>query len=283
MMSKSLSSGQPLGPLSVGNVVSAALRIYRDHFLVYYKLAFTAYLWVIVPVYGWAKFTMISGLISRLAYQEVIESPETVKEARRHVKPRLWTFFGVGLLVGLILFFSMILYGMLASIVFGIVASFFQVSQGSTRWIILVLLVVFVIGAILAFLFGYTWLYSRISLAEMPVAIEDNSSATKAINRSWKLTKGLILHLMLVYFNAFLITTPISGLMQILISIVQAIFSVILPAESPIYLLIYFPFVLLINFAGRALFVPFWQAIKAVIYYDLRSRKEGIDLNLRES
>lgn len=283
MMSKSLSSGQPLGPLSVGNVVSAALRIYRDRFLVYYKLAFTAYLWVIVPVYGWAKFTMISGLISRLAYQEVIESPETVKEARRHVKPRLWTFFGVGLLVSLILFFSMILYGMLVSIIFGIVSSFFQVSQGSDRWIIAVLFTLFVMGAILVFLFGYTWLYSRISLAEMPVAIEENSSATKAINRTWKLTKGLIYHLILVYFIAFLITTPISGLMQILISIMQAVLSVMLSAESPIYLLIYFIFVLLINFAGGALFVPFWQAIKAVIYYDLRSRKEGIDLNLRES
>jgi len=279
MMSKSLSSGQPLGPLSVGNVVSAALRIYRDRFLAYYKLAFTAYLWVIVPVYGWAKFAMISGLISRLAYQEVIESPETVKEARRHVNPRLWTFFGVGLLVGLILFFSMILYGMLVSIF----SSFFQLSQGSDRWIIAVLFALFVLVALLAFLFGYTWLYSRMSLAEMPVAIEENSSATKAINRSWKLTKGLILHLMLVYFIAFLITTPISGLMQILISIIQAVLSVIVSTESPIFFIIYFIFLLLINFAGGALFVPFWQAIKAVIYYDLRSRKEGIDLNLRES
>lgn len=39
-MSMNLSSPQPLGPLSVGNVVSASLRVYRDRFKLYYRLAF---------------------------------------------------------------------------------------------------------------------------------------------------------------------------------------------------------------------------------------------------
>jgi hypothetical protein len=29
--------------------------------------------------------------------------------------------------------------------------------------------------------------------------------------------------------------------------------------------------------------MPFWQAIKAVIYYDLRSRREGLGLQVRDS
>jgi hypothetical protein len=28
--------------------------------------------------------------------------------------------------------------------------------------------------------------------------------------------------------------------------------------------------------------MPFWQSIKAVIYYDLRSRREGLGLQLRD-
>jgi hypothetical protein len=32
-----------------------------------------------------------------------------------------------------------------------------------------------------------------------------------------------------------------------------------------------------------ALFAPFWQSIKAVIYYDLLSRKEGLGIELRDS
>jgi hypothetical protein len=32
-----------------------------------------------------------------------------------------------------------------------------------------------------------------------------------------------------------------------------------------------------------ALPIPFWQSIKAVIYYDLLTQKEGLGLNLRDS
>jgi len=39
---------------------------------------------------------------------------------------------------------------------------------------------------------------------------------------------------------------------------------------------------LLLSFASGALVTPFWQAMKAIIYYDLRSRKEGLDLQMRK-
>jgi hypothetical protein len=32
----------------------------------------------------------------------------------------------------------------------------------------------------------------------------------------------------------------------------------------------------------QVLVLPFWQSLKAVIYYDLRSRREGLDLRLDE-
>jgi hypothetical protein len=28
--------------------------------------------------------------------------------------------------------------------------------------------------------------------------------------------------------------------------------------------------------------IPFWQSIKAVVYYDLRVRREGMGMNLRK-
>ena len=59
--------------LSIGNIVSAGLRIYRDHFSDYFRLAFIGYLWIIVPVYGWAKLATNMGLISRLVFAEIAE------------------------------------------------------------------------------------------------------------------------------------------------------------------------------------------------------------------
>jgi hypothetical protein len=101
-MPKNLSSSGQTDPLSVGNVVSASLRIYPDHFKSYFGLALVAYLWLLVPIYGWAKYSAISALISRLAFGEVREKPETVSDARREVNPRMWSFFGAGILTFLI-------------------------------------------------------------------------------------------------------------------------------------------------------------------------------------
>jgi hypothetical protein len=280
IMSNSSNYPQPLGPLSVGNVISAALRIYRDRFSVYYKLAFLAYLWSIVPIYGWAKSMAISGLLSRLAYREVMGSPETVHEARRHVNPRLWTFFTTGLLIGLIFLGSILGYGIVVGIVSAILATFVQQNVNTAT---ILLITLSAILAVIVFIFGYIWLYSRLSLSELPIAIEDQGIASRAIGRSWKLTKGFILRLQLIFFVAYLLTLPISVIVQIATTIIQIILASILPTNSPIYELVYFIISLMIIFAAGALLIPFWQAIKAVIYYDLRTRKEGIDLQLRDS
>ena len=277
-MSNTPSSPPSLGPLSVGNVINAALRIYRDRFSVYYKLAFTAYLWLIVPIYGWAKFMTISGLLSRLTYREVTGHPESVNEARRHVNPRLWTFFFTGLLVILYLLGFILAYVVISAIILGILTTFFQQNN---LGIVILIGAILAIPGILLFLFGCIWLYSRLSLSELPIAIEDQSSATRAIGRSWQLTKKFIVRLLIIFFVAYLLTIALSIILQVATNAIQIILESIFSIDSPIFGLIYFILSLIISLAGPPLLLPFWQAIKAVIYYDLRSRKEGIDLQLR--
>lgn len=262
----SKSPRQPLGSLTVGNVVSAGLRIYRDHFKLYYSLALQGYLWLIVPIYGWAKFSAILGLISRLAYGEVIERPETVDDARRYTNPRMWNFFWAGFLVGLIILGASFIVFLIAGIFFAILASIFQQNPVAITILVLLGIIVFI-----AFIFGYIWLYSRLSLVELPIAIEEQRDATAAIDRSWNLTKGFVLRLQLVFFVSFLISLP----PNILVNVVTLPF----PQDSPIVALVNVALGVLIG----ALLIPFWQAIKAVIYYDLRTRKEGIDLEIRDS
>ena len=98
-------SGNPnaigrLRPLSIGNVVSAGARLYRSHFKTYLKLALFAYLWLLIPIYGWAKYFAISGLIARLAFGELTNHPESVKTARQQVNRRLWSFLRLAVLIG---------------------------------------------------------------------------------------------------------------------------------------------------------------------------------------
>ena len=271
---------QSPGPLSVGNVISAAARIYRDRFVVYYKLALNAYLWCIVPIYGWAKFMAISGLLSRLAYGEVSGQPESVREAQRYINPRLWTFFGTALLVGLIFVGWYLFFGIIAAIILVVVGTLASQNGAWFLWILFGLL--FIVGLIV-FIISIFWLTSRLYLADLAIAIENQSSAGKAINRSWQLTKQFIWRIILISFVAGLVTMPVSLLMQFLDALLRLILIAIFPQDSPIFALIYFPIFVLVYFAIIATLVPFWQAIKAVVYYDLRIRREGIDIQLRDS
>ncbi|NEQ87923.1 MAG: DUF975 domain-containing protein [Moorea sp. SIO2I5] len=300
-MSYEPSPSQSLGPLSIGNVVNVGLRIYRDHFKLYYRLAFIGYLWLLVPIYGWAKFSAMFGLISRLAFREIIERPETVNEARRHVNPRMWSFFRAGILVFLITFGVAILVSLitwvaimviivLLSILIGVLASIAGNSstildsldtlpENSVAMVIIGFLVlsIFMIG----FLFGLSWFIFRLFIYEITLAIENSIGARAAIGRSWKLTQGFILRIQGIVVVGFLISLPISIVVQIVILIIQNVLSLLFTEESAILAwLLYLVLVFGLTFASSALLVPFWQAIKSVIYYDLCSRKEGIDLQL---
>ena len=281
-MSMNPSPKPAIDPLSVGNVISAGVRLYRDHFKLYFGLAFTAYLWVLLPIYGWAKFSGISALISRLAYSEVIERPETVNEARSHVMPRMWSFLGAGILVFLISFGVALGAIIVGVIVFRILGGMFvaigqnSVVIGIIGWLLLVIGFIVFIIACLRFLF-------RLFIVEMPLAIENNVTATSTITRSLQLTKGFAVRLQWIVFVAILVTLPISIVVQIVSSILQFVVTAVFPTDSPLFGFLNFLVVLALICASGAILTPFWQAIKAVVYYDLRTRKEGLGLEIRDS
>jgi membrane-anchored glycerophosphoryl diester phosphodiesterase (GDPDase) len=275
MPKKNLSSSGQTGPLSVGNVVSASLRIYRDHFKSYLGLALVASLWLFVPIYGWAKYSAILGLISRLAFGEVREKPETVSDARREVNPRMWSFLGAGILTFLIYIGVSLVGGIAMAILAGGAGAIFR--QNSP--IVAVLLVVV---AVIAFLIIYIRIISRLLIVELPLAIENNIGASSAIGRSWELTKGSVGRIQWIVFVGILVSLPITIVVQILSSIVESVLKAVLGAESGIFFLVYYLLILLLSFGSGALVTPFWQAMKAIIYYDLRSRKEGLGLQMRK-
>ncbi|MGL6344171.1 MAG: DUF975 domain-containing protein [Waterburya sp.] len=285
-----------MNPLSVGNVVSAGLRIYRDNFKKYFKLAFFGYLWIFVPVYGWAKYSAMMGLISRLAFREVSEQPEAIKDAQRHIKPKMWNFLAAGLVVGLIFLGTVIPYFIVVTIFFGIIGAILGQSTAATGIIILLTVI-----AILLFIFGFIWLISRLFMVDMPIAVEENTNPVSAISRSFQLTKGSVSRIQLVVFLAFLISAPsvivINIVSLIIVGIILGIFVSILQLVIGIepvngYELgtelgkalgfLFYPMLIAGVTPGDAFMIPFWQGIKAVVYYDLRVRREGMGIDLRK-
>lgn len=276
-MSQTLGSNNPIRPLSIGNVVSAGLRLYRSHLKQYFGLSVRAYLWILIPIYGWAKFLAISALISRLAFSELVNQPESISTAQGRINPKLWSFLVAGLLVGLILLGATIglylLGAILAALLFAI-----GLGTGLNPTLIAVLsLLGFVI--LLALVIGFVWIYSRYLMTELALAIEDNVSATQAIRRSWNLTKGFVLRIQ----GVVLVATLVSILVTLPIQIVAQLISFRLQdsPSGPLDLLLLLLFIGL-SLSSGAIVMPYWQAIKAVLYYDLLSRREGLDLRLRD-
>ena len=184
--------------LSVGNVVSAGLRIYCDHFTDYFRLAFIGYLWILVPVYGWAKLATTMGLISRLAFGEVTEKPESIRDAQRYIEPRKWKFLGTVILVFLIFvgaWIAILLGILLFSVGGALIAGVITNIAGESRLTLIIIGIVTVLILIIGFIFliiGYIWLVSRLFIVELPLGIEENINATEAISRSWELTKDSV-------------------------------------------------------------------------------------------
>ncbi|MHC5935227.1 hypothetical protein [Nostoc sp.] len=270
-MSENFGSPGQIQPLSIGNVVSAAVRLYRSHLKTYLKLALIAHLWIIVPIYGWAKYAAICGLISRLAFGELIYQPESVQTARSHINPRLWSFFRVGYQVSiylLVIYFGLSIAGVLLGVILG---GILGVSAGIIGTIIGVIVMV------VPLLLGLTWFYSRWVVAEIPLAVEENINGFESVARSWELTKASVLRIQGVVLIAFFVTLPL----VFVLNYIPQLFLVKLERGSTIYGIVYI-ISLIGSLIGGVFVMPFWQALKAVLYFDLRSRREGLGLQLRE-
>lgn len=300
-------------PLSVGNVVSAGLRIYRDNFGKYFRIAFLGYLWMFAPIiiftvalvaiistalgqssgniglyvlilvigivalaYSSARFAAMSGLLARLAYKEVNEQPETVAEASRHTKPRMWNFWIAGIITFLIGFAAAIAYLIVYGLVLFIIG--FIAGQDAVGLPILVIVLMLIFGIL-----GFFWLSSRLFLFELPLAVQEDVRAGGSVGKSWEISRGAVSRIQLILLVSFLITIPLFIVTNIISSIVQAIIGGVLGSTSPevasVVLIILFVASTLIS---GSIMIPYWQSIKAVIYYDLKVRREGMGLDLRK-
>jgi hypothetical protein len=276
------SSSRPLRPFNVGDVVSAGISLLRNNFKTYIGLSFKAALWYLIPVYGWARGLMISAQIARLGFQELMRSPETLKASVRPLRPRMWSFLGVAILVGLIqgainYAVSTVAGGMTVPLaaIGGIGAA---AAALSTLLIVIVQLAAFAIQ---------TWFQARFWLYDIIIAMETETDATASITRSWELSSGSAMRMLGVLLVAYLVMSPI-----FLLTMVPFIFTIPFfigvspetafnPALGIALALAVLAFVVLMFFAV-VVSVPFFQAIKSVVYYDLRRRREGLGLRFSE-
>jgi hypothetical protein len=265
-------TSKPLGLLTIGNVVNASLRLYGSNFWRYLRLSLFAHLWLLLPIYGWAKYYSEAALISRLCFGELTGQPESNTEARVYIKQNFWAFIFIAFRIGFRIF--LVLMGFYALIMtIGFIVITFLTDSGILGGIIIGLTI---FGIFITAVVAAVGLVSRWIVAELPLAVETGFNSSKSMERSWQLTKTSVGRIQGIVFVAFLVTIPIQS-----VGSIPQFAVVALDPNSSTYWVVY-GISLIFSLGGGALIMPFWQAIKAVIYYDLRNRREGLDLQLRE-
>ncbi|MDB9540747.1 DUF975 family protein [Anabaenopsis tanganyikae CS-531] len=220
------------------------------------------------------------SLISRLAFGELVNQPESIPSGQRFVNSRLWEF----LVAVLLLFLVGVGLGLGIVIIFGILGVFWGLIFPDENSAAVLLLGLITLATLIVVILACLWIIIRLYLVDAVLAIEENVDGVSAISRSWQLTQGYGWRLLLIYFvGSLIITIPAQIMLQVMTSFLQLVFSPFILDEYGLYALLYFVFLLLaIIFSISAMILPFYQTLTSVIYYDLRSRREGLGLKLRD-
>ena len=265
-------TNKPLGLLTIGNVVNASIRLYSSNFGRYFRLSLFAHLWLFIPIYGWAKYCSESALISRLCFGELTGQPETNQEARNHINKRFWSFILLSIYIIFCLFIVYLGYFLLLAI-----AIFLFRSLSQAGVIVAVLANLLLLGLFIRAIFVVVTYISRWIVAELPLAVETGFNSRKSMERSWQLTETSVGRIQGIVLVAFLVTIPVQS-----VTVVVPRFALISFDPSTSTYWVIYAISLIFSLGGGALVMPFWRAIKAVVYFDLRNRREGIDLQLRD-
>jgi hypothetical protein len=318
-------TSDPLGTLSIGNVVTTATTLYKSNFKRYLQVSLRSTAWILAMGFSAVGFALIGGIlyglttswlviipvvlgwivlafyfsaknltdravICRLAYQELINAPETIAVATKYLLPRTWGFLRLSLWLGLYMSLVAILGYIALIIVVGIlsmIVGFLVNLVGSGQFSALnnPILYLFIgligIGLLLFWVAVVVRYYASWFIAELPLAVESTTSANFSIGRSRSLSSVAIRQVVLIITIAFFITLPLNSvgnsaalIGQVMVSNPTTTDSASVNVMGGILVLIG----TLLSLITELFVMPFWQIIKAIVYYDLRNRREGGDL-----
>jgi len=258
---------QDLRPFNVGELLDAAFKVYRSRFK-------ALVLCVLVPTVPFSILqVLLLGSVNEAAF-DPFATPEEVQS----------TFSGValvGFLITLVLSSVITLLGLAACT--KIVAAAYldepMTWQTSLKFAVSKLLPVIWVGflwyvlstlGLLALIVGGVFVFIRLAVV-VPTRLVEDVSGFKALGRSWFLVKDR-------FWVTFLLFVVVIGLLVALSTILQLL--LILPAAALGSTIAVLVLSALSGILGNIITLPLFAAVITLHYFDLRVRKEGLDLQL---
>ncbi len=255
-----------LRPLEIGDILDEIFRMYRRHFLLFAGLA-VVFSVPLAALAGYGFFALFSNALS---------------EAATGATPDLNTFAPslITLAVGSLVNFAItpLLYGALSAAVCqsaaGRPVTWWSAIKAALRRYLHVagLLILFALMSI-AFCLFPLWIWIAVGWAAvLPAMFVENIGLVAAMRRSWSLVKGRWWRTFFLLFLVFVLNYVVYLALGAFLYLGQALLSIFLS-----------PYLALALYEGgvvlaSALTHPILQIAIALIYFDLRVRKEALDL-----
>lgn len=257
-------------------------------------------IWLVVALFCFGKYLANAGLISRIVFNDLSQRDETVKEAARITRSLTWSYLGASVLylvifisAALVLSLAFSLVGSLLILMFagiiGGLTSGAMVGRGDPVMIgiVSVLIVIVAVLLILGYVTAMVWVMARFFFSEVPLSVEPKIGGIGAIGRSWELSERSGWRLMTITTVGFLVTLPITTLGQLIVALpllaVQFSEASEGGATSSFWATGLSSLLNLIStLVVTLLTMGFWQAVKAVVYFDLLNCREGKALELQD-
>lgn len=222
---------------------------------------------------------VLTGLLTVTVSRSVLGRIATPADVWARTRPRIWALIGQSILINLItaLVAVVVILGM-GLLLAGVILMMRDGDGGGSSSVMLLLLLGFLLtigGLIAAALLGV-----RLSVAGAALILE-NVSVWEGIRRSWRLTRGSFWRVLGTLLLAALLVGLVSSVISFPLGMVAGVTSLTVTGGAmltAVDLLVTF-----LSFLLSAVIMPFSAAVVALIYIDLRMRREGLDVDLRRS
>lgn len=226
---------------------------------------------------------LLSGLIVVAVSRSVLGRVASSKEVWERTKSKFLPLIGLNIITSIISGLMMII-GIV--VFFVLLASAASTAKTDREFLqdlgvsLVGLLILMVISALVS-----SYLSIKFSVAS-PAMVLENLGVFAAIGRSWSLTRGNFWRLFGINILTAIITSMVAGIFVGIAEALGAIFIVVgssspedmLASLNTTYILI-----MVMSTIAQLLILPFTSSVNALLYIDLRMRKEGLDVELRNA
>jgi hypothetical protein len=267
-MMGTLASPAPLRlrPLEIGDLLDETFRMYRRHFFLFAGISVI----LSIPSAALSAYTVFA-LLGNLLQSFNPEQPVDMTALTSSL-----AVLGVGLLVSLALgpfTYGAVVYAVCESAL-GREVTLWGVLRGVWRryWAIAGYVILMVLMGI-AFCLFPLWIWIQVSwIAVMPLLFVENLGLTAAMGRSWRLVEGrwwrTFLILLLIFVLWYVVGIALGAVVQLASFLLQIVLSPVLSTAI----------LSAVSELLQALATPILQIAIVLIYFDLRVRREGLDL-----